>query len=90
MSHSYECNHVHIVFSTRNLQDLISDPNNPQSPPYYLARVEVTPEGRKKLGNRQLQAGMPTEMVFRTGERSMLTYLLGPLYKRAAAAMKEA
>jgi protease secretion system membrane fusion protein len=70
--------------------DLISDPNNPQSPPYYLARVEVTPEGRKKLGTRQLQAGMPTEMVFRTGERSLLTYLLGPLYKRAAAAMKEA
>jgi len=68
--------------------DLITDPDTRQS--YYLARVEVTPEGRKQLGNRKLEAGMPTEMVFRTGERSLLTYLLGPLYKRAAASMKEA
>ena len=29
-------------------------------------------------------------MVFRTGERSLLTYILGPLYKRMAASMKEA
>jgi len=69
--------------------DLITDPNNPNMS-YYLARVEVTPEGKKKLGNRQLQAGMPTEMVFKTGERSLLTYLLGPLLKRFAASMKEA
>jgi protease secretion system membrane fusion protein len=69
--------------------DLVTDPGNPNSPPYYLARVEVTPEGRKQLGNRKLEAGMPTEMVFRIGERSLLTYLLGPLYKRTAAAMKE-
>ena len=68
--------------------DLITDPDTHQS--YYLARVEVTPEGRKQLGNRKLEAGMPTDMVFRTGERSLLTYLLGPLYKRAAASMKEA
>jgi protease secretion system membrane fusion protein len=70
-------------------KDLITDPGNPNVA-YYLARVEVTPEGRAKLGNRQMQAGMPTEMVFRTGERSLLSYLLGPLYRRMAAAMKEA
>jgi protease secretion system membrane fusion protein len=69
--------------------DLITDPNNPNNT-YYLARVEVTPAGRKELGARQLQAGMPTEMIFRTGERSLLNYLLGPLYKRMAASMKEA
>jgi protease secretion system membrane fusion protein len=69
--------------------DLITDPNNPNVS-YYLARVEVTPEGRKQLGDRQLQAGMPTEMIFRTGERSLLNYLLGPLYKRMAGSMKEA
>ena len=68
--------------------DLITDQATNQS--YYLARVEVTPEGKKKLGTRQLQAGMPTEVIFRTGERSLLTYLLGPLYKRMAASMKEA
>lgn len=57
--------------------------------PYYLARVGVTAEGYKQLGKRQLQPGMPVEVVFLTGERSMLTYLLHPLTKRLAASMKE-
>ena len=56
---------------------------------YYLARVGVTADGYKKLGQRQLQPGMPVEVVFLTGERSMLTYLLNPLTKRLAASMKE-
>jgi protease secretion system membrane fusion protein len=56
---------------------------------YYLARINVTPEGYQKLGKRQLQPGMPVEVVFLTGERSMLTYLLSPLTKRIAASMKE-
>lgn len=56
---------------------------------YFLSRVAVTPEGYKRLGNRQLQPGMPVEVVFKTGERSLLTYLLHPLTKRIAASMKE-
>jgi len=56
---------------------------------YYLARVSVTEEGKKILGNRRLQAGMPAEVVIITGERSMLTYLLHPLLKRIAFSMKE-
>ena len=56
---------------------------------YYLARVAVTADGYKKLGKRQLQPGMPVEVVFITGERSMLTYLLNPLTKRIAAPMNE-
>lgn len=56
---------------------------------YYLARVRVLPEGMKTLGSRQMQAGMPVEVIIRTGERSLLKYLLGPLTKRLAASMKE-
>ncbi|RYF42134.1 MAG: HlyD family type I secretion periplasmic adaptor subunit [Comamonadaceae bacterium] len=67
--------------------DLITEPQTNVS--YYLARVAVTPDGLKKLGARQMQAGMPAEVIFRTGERSLLTYLLGPLTKRVAASMKE-
>lgn len=67
--------------------DLLSDPNLHTS--YYLARVAVTPEGLKHLGKRQMQPGMPVEVVFRTGERSLLTYMLHPLTKRMAASMKE-
>jgi protease secretion system membrane fusion protein len=68
--------------------DLITDPQNPNIA-YYLARVSVTAEGLKKLGSRQLQAGMPAEVVIKTGERSVLTYLLHPLLKRLSASMKE-
>ena len=66
--------------------DLIMEPNQL---PYYLARVSITPEGMKKLGKRQLQPGMPVEVIIKTGERSVLTYLLHPLLKRMAASMKE-
>ena len=68
--------------------DLLADPQTPQMP-YFLARLEVTPEGMKVLGNRQMQPGMPAEVVIKTGERSVLTYLLHPLTKRLAGAMKE-
>ena len=67
--------------------DMLTDPQNGAG--YYLARVAVTPEGLKKLGKRQMQPGMPVEVVLRTGERSMLTYLLHPLTKRIAASMNE-
>lgn len=56
---------------------------------YYLARVEITPEGISQLGKRVLQPGMPAEILIKTGERSVLTYLMHPLTKRMAAAMKE-
>ena len=68
--------------------DLLTDPANPQVS-YFLARLQVTPEGMKTLGNRQMQAGMPAEVVIKTGSRSMLTYMLNPLTKRLAGAMKE-
>lgn len=67
--------------------DLLTDPATNLS--YYLARVAVTPEGLKKLGKRQMQPGMPAEVIFKTGERSMLTYVLHPLTKRLAASMTE-
>ncbi len=56
---------------------------------YYLARVRITPEGMRQLGARQLQPGMPAEVVIKTGERTMLTYLLGPLLQRMSGALKE-
>lgn len=56
---------------------------------YYLARVELTPEGIKQLGERNLQPGMQAEVLIKTGERSLLTYLLHPLTKRIAASLKE-
>lgn len=67
--------------------DLLTDPATNMG--FYLARVNVTPEGLVKLGKRQMHPGMPAEVVLKTGERSLLTYILHPLTKRVAASMKE-
>ncbi|MBO8092659.1 MAG: HlyD family efflux transporter periplasmic adaptor subunit [Prosthecochloris sp.] len=72
--------------------DLLSDPQmNPMMPgaTYYLARVGLTQEGMQMLGERELQSGMPVQVVIKTGERSLLTYLLHPLIKRLDASLKE-
>ncbi|MBS7351121.1 MAG: HlyD family type I secretion periplasmic adaptor subunit [Comamonas sp.] len=67
--------------------DLLKDESTGMS--YYLARVRLTGEGLKELGRRQLHPGMPVEVIFKGGERSMLVYLLHPLIKRVAASMTE-
>lgn len=67
--------------------DLITDPRTGM--PYYLGRVSITPEGLKELGSRKMEAGMPAEVVIKTGERTVLTYLLHPFLKRMAASLKE-
>jgi protease secretion system membrane fusion protein len=56
---------------------------------YYLARITITAEGYKTLGKRVIQPGMQAEVLIKTGERSLLTYLMHPLTKRIAASMKE-
>lgn len=69
--------------------DAITEQMGNQVMSYYLARVELTPEGLKALGDRTMQPGMMADVLIRTGERSLLTYLLHPLTKRIAVAMTE-
>lgn len=70
--------------------DVIVDPPNERgSVPYYRARIELTPEGVRQLGGRRIQAGMQAEVLIRTGERSLMTYLIAPLARRISASMKE-
>ena len=71
--------------------DVITDPSAGMGgiSSYYLGRVEITPEGLKVLGSRVLQPGMPTEVLFKVGERTLLQYIMYPLTKRLAASLKE-
>jgi protease secretion system membrane fusion protein len=69
--------------------DVVSEQTSNGNVTYYLARVSLTSNGLKKLGDKLLQPGMGAEVLIKTGERSLLTYLLHPLTKRIAAAMKE-
>ncbi|CAN7707651.1 MULTISPECIES: HlyD family type I secretion periplasmic adaptor subunit [Duganella] len=59
--------------------------------PYYKIRARVTPEGSKLIAAKKLdiQAGMPVEMFVKTGERSMMSYLLKPVFDRSKSSMAE-
>jgi protease secretion system membrane fusion protein len=56
---------------------------------YYLAQIETTPEGARLLGQHKVQAGMPVDVVIKTGERSFISYLFKPLSDRFAHAFME-
>jgi protease secretion system membrane fusion protein len=60
-----------------------------QGIPYFKATVEVTPEGMKLLRHHQIRAGMPAEVFVRTGERTLLNYLVKPLLDRMNRALTE-
>jgi protease secretion system membrane fusion protein len=60
----------------------------PQEQEYYLALVETTPEGIRRLGDLKVQPGMPVDVVFKAGERTFMSYLLKPLSDRMAWAFQ--
>jgi protease secretion system membrane fusion protein len=68
-------------------KDMLTDPDTRM--PYFLARVEVTDQGRQTLGARQMQPGMMADVLIKTGERSFLAYLTYPLVRRLAQSMTE-
>jgi membrane fusion protein, protease secretion system len=59
--------------------------------PYYKVRVKVTPEGAKLIAAKKLNivAGMPVELFVKTGERTMMSYLLKPVFDRSKSSMSE-
>ena len=63
-------------------------PGGPQGE-FYLAKVEATKEGLEELGKRTIQPGMPTDVIFKTGERTFMSYLFKPITDRFAKAFKD-
>jgi protease secretion system membrane fusion protein len=59
--------------------------------PYYKVRVRVTPEGQKIIAQHKMDVrpGMPVELFVKTGERTMMNYLLKPIFDRAKSSMTE-
>ena len=59
--------------------------------PYYKVKARVTPEGAKLVAKEKLdlQSGMPAELFVKTGERTMMNYLLKPVLDRAKTSMSE-
>jgi len=59
--------------------------------PYYKVRVKVSPEGAKMIADHKMdiRPGMPAELFVKTGERTMMSYLLKPVFDRAHSSMSE-
>jgi protease secretion system membrane fusion protein len=59
--------------------------------PYYKVRARVSAEGSKLIQKQKLDivSGMPVEMFVKTGERSMMSYLLKPVFDRAKTSLTE-
>ena len=74
---------------TKVSADRITDPRTGE--PYYAAIIEITPNGEQELRKYKVtpQPGMPTDVVIKTGERTLLNYLLNPLLSRMNFGFRE-
>ena len=57
--------------------------------PYYRMRADITPEGRKEMAQLNVRAGMPVDLFVKTGERSLMNYLLRPLSDHFKSSLSE-
>jgi membrane fusion protein, protease secretion system len=59
--------------------------------PYYSVLAKVSPEGLKTMQHRRMEVrpGMPVELFVKTGERTMMNYLLKPIFDRAHSSLAE-
>lgn len=67
--------------------DRAIDERNGQA--YYKVRAAVAPEGMKEVAKLAVRPGMPVELLVKTGERTMMNYLLKPVFDRAKTALTE-
>jgi HlyD family type I secretion membrane fusion protein len=67
--------------------DRLTDPRS--DAPYFLSRIEIPSEERKKLGPSRLTAGMPADVLIQTGQRTVLEYLLKPMSDAFARGLNE-
>ena len=58
---------------------------------FYKVRVKVSPKGAKMIAAHKMdiRPGMPVEAFVKTGERTMMSYLLKPVFDRAHSSMSE-
>lgn len=57
--------------------------------PFYKMKAEVTPAGLKQIAALQVRPGMPVELFVKTGERTLMNYLLKPLFDRAKSSLAQ-
>lgn len=63
--------------------------NDERLGPYYKVIAQVTPVGMKKLSEHKIRPGMPVQAFIVTGERTMMNYILKPIFDRMRGVMRE-
>jgi HlyD family secretion protein len=72
---------------TRVSADVTQDPKTGAS--YYTARVGLPEDELARLAGLKLVPGMPVESFIKTGERTVLSYLVKPLHDQVMKAFRE-
>ena len=62
---------------------------NKKGTSYYLARIVLTPLGEEDLSSRTMQPGMQAQVIVKTGQRTLLSYIMHPLTRRVASSLTE-
>jgi protease secretion system membrane fusion protein len=57
--------------------------------PYFKLYAEATAAGIVRLRDEKVRPGMPVEVFVKTGERTMLNYLIRPILDRVHSALRE-
>ena len=57
--------------------------------PYYKLTAKVAPEGVKMIAHLQIRPGMPVDLFVKTGERTMLNYILKPILDHVKMSLSE-
>jgi protease secretion system membrane fusion protein len=57
--------------------------------PHYKIKVKIAPEGAEIISNLQVRPGMPVDLFVKTGERTMMNYILKPLLDHFKTSMTE-
>ena len=52
-------------------------------------RISVSEDEVKKLGDLKMQPGMQASVMVKTGERSLMAYLIRPLLRRFTSSLTE-
>ena len=64
-------------------------PDNPNEPPYFLARITVDENDIPEEIRDRITAGMPADVIITTGERTVANFIVSPLMDAVRKSMIE-
>ncbi|MBT3931338.1 MAG: HlyD family type I secretion periplasmic adaptor subunit, partial [Rhodospirillaceae bacterium] len=67
--------------------DRLTDSNSGEE--YYTARIDLKAQNDPRLKGLTLQPGMPAEVLIRTGERTLIQYLVSPVEQSISRSLRE-